>query len=679
MRPLFTQFLLAFTLLATLAVYISLFRFDRYLDSLDGWASLVTSQIAIVLFALGINLFILTRWYKEQSRRLSLIRTAAHHFQLTRRVKDVKPLLAEFESRVQNLDEVEAVGKTMLEMMQQIESSFEKEQGFLETLSMLEEAIICLNSDDRIIDASPGWDKLMAGAGTNHNSFLSFIHPNERTLWIQNKKKLLLKDVENIVVRLRLDTQESLEVWIEGRFFKSIDSVTQDAKIRGIIRNVTSEYEQEQKIKHLALYDGLTGLANRTLLEERVKQALSMSQRTGSSFAVAFFDLDHFKHINDSLGHHVGDSLLVELSRIIKQTIRETDTLARWGGDEFVILFNDIDKLMVQRILDNLMDEFSDPISVDGKELPVRFSIGTSMYPLDADNVASLFVNADKAMFYAKNQGRNQYQFYSDMSDDSNVLKDIDIKNKLMYAVNSNQVFVVYQPIINSKTQKVFAVEALARWEDKDYGSVPPDIFIGVAERSGMISQLGQQIMNYALQDLSSWRKQGVMIPMFINISSRQLFLADFVPKLLETLSTLDLSPQDVVFEVTESMAVRDVDHAMDSLFKLHQLGFRVSIDDFGAGQSSLSQLQDVKVDNLKIDKRFISNLMETKGNSMVLAVANMARALNLKTVAEGVESAEQAEELCNMGVDYLQGYWFAKPMSANDCICWIQSFDLKK
>jgi diguanylate cyclase (GGDEF)-like protein len=385
-----------------------------------------------------------------------------------------------------------------------------------------------------------------------------------------------------------------------------------------------------------------------------------------------FFDLDHFKQINDSLGHKVGDKLLIALGERISACLRVSDTLARWGGDEFVILLPEIaDNEAVRTLTDKLINAMQTPILIDENELPVSFSIGVAIYPNDAADIQALFSNADRAMFHAKSQGRNQACFYSDMDYKDNGKQELYIQNRLATAIKTKKITVHYQPIIACSSSKPHTVEALARWYDERYGWVSPATFVPMAENLGLICQLGELVFSQAFETLSQWLSQGQRLTMAINVSSRQLFSPSFIPGLLSELARHHLRAEHIILEVTESLALRDVDHAMERLQELQALGFLIAIDDFGTGHSSLAQLQEINADKLKIDRAFVMRIEDDKGHNMVKAVANMATALHLKTVAEGVETEAQKKLLYAMGVDYLQGFYFAKPMPADDCAAW--------
>lgn len=616
----------------------------------------------------------LAKWLYSEQQRLQSLLFALRCFASNHNVDDAIVYLP--FSNKKNADTIDKITQLLHKQMQQVESSLNKERSFLETLTILEEAVITLDVDDHLLEASSGWKQLTHLAQPTGERFLGYIHADERMIWSQKKYNLLHEpDKSSIHVRFRLNTNQDAHPWIEGRFFKHLDTHGV-LTIRGVLRDVSKNYVQEQQIAHMALHDALTGVANRVLLEDRLIQSLLLAKRHETQVAVVFFDLDHFKQVNDSLGHHVGDQLLIKVSERIQSCLRASDTLARWGGDEFVILLTDTSRSDIETVIEKVMQAIKEPVVINTHHLPATFSMGVAIYPLDSLDMNALFSNADRAMFYAKSQGRNQYQFYADMNYKENGKEEIYIQHRLIQALKDHLLSVEFQPIIDCQLGRVHAVEALARWHDEVYGWVSPETFIPIAENHGIIFELGQQVIEHSLNALAQWKKNGLELRMFINISSRQLFIPGFIPSLLSELESRKLTPNDIVLEVTESLALRDVDHAMARLCDLQQQGFRVAIDDFGTGHSSLAQLHEIHADKLKIDKKFIAKVLEEKGYTMVSAISNMAKALDLKTIAEGVETGEQASILSRMGVSYLQGYWFAKPMPAEACYVWIQDFN---
>ncbi|MBD3767728.1 MAG: EAL domain-containing protein, partial [Gammaproteobacteria bacterium] len=569
------------------------------------------------------------------------------------------------------------LAQALWQLIQHVCASLEQERTFTETLTLLEEAIITLDSSGNILEYSTGWLRLTRAVSPTGERFIGYVHPDDREGWLAKTAQLHENAKDLIHVRFRLNTAGNSHPWVEGKFLCHTTADNQSL-LRGALRDVTQSYLHEKQITHMALHDALTGIANRILLEDRLKQAIQLADRHQRQLAILFFDLDHFKQINDSLGHKVGDQLLIAVSQRIQSQIRAGDTLARWGGDEFVILFSDMEAEKITSITEKLLQTMQTPFKLEEHELSISYSMGIAIYPQDAQDIQGLFANADRAMFHAKSQGRNQICFYADMNCKENGKHELYIQNRLVEAIKRKQIDVYYQPIIDAQNNRIISVEALARWQDERYGSVSPETFIPMVENNGLTCQFGEHIIQQALQTLVAWRDQGIHVSVAINVSTRQLFSPSFISNLLYITNQHGLLTSDLVLEVTESLALRDVDHAIDNLIELRKHGFKVSIDDFGTGHSSLAQLQEISADKLKIDRRFIHRLNTEKGYTMVKAIQNMAYALGLKTVAEGVETATQQMIVKQLGISYIQGYYYAKPMDAQHCFDWIKEHNDK-
>jgi diguanylate cyclase (GGDEF)-like protein len=388
---------------------------------------------------------------------------------------------------------------------------------------------------------------------------------------------------------------------------------------------------------------------------------------------ICFLDLDHFKKINDAYGHKLGDSLLLALSQRLQSCLREGDTLARWGGDEFVVLLPDLYKAQdACQVAQKMIDELHQTLTLDGVMVNMTFSMGIALYPKDEDSssVEALLAKADRAMFHAKSQGRNNYQLFGDMNSKDMGKKDLYVQARLAQAIRDARISVWFQPLVAAEPgtngrMRLVGVEALARWQDPDIGWVHPASFIPMAESLGLIGELGQQVRLQALAQFAKWVPRHPDLSLSINISKRELFAVDFVTRLLGDLATHGLRPAQLVLEITESVALMDVDFAEDRLHQLHAMGFELSIDDFGTGYASLSQLHDLPVSELKIDISFVRRIHTSNGLRMVQGIASLAQALGLRTVAEGVEDAATGEILRRLKVDVLQGYHFSRPCPA--------------
>ncbi len=432
-------------------------------------------------------------------------------------------------------------------------------------------------------------------------------------------------------------------------------------------RDVTGNKAAAQ-IQHLATHDPLTGLSNRVLMLDLASHALAQARRNGSRIALLFVDLDRFKTVNDSLGHHAGDRLLQAVAERMKQCVRAGDTVARQGGDEFIIVLTDIAGAQdASNVAEKIRQAMVIPLTVDGLELVTSTSIGISLYPDDASDIDTMLKHADAAMYRAKAQGRNTLRFFTpDMN--TGALERLSMENSLRRALERQELHVHYQPEVDLATGRIIGVEALMRWEHPDLGAIAPSKFIPVAEESGLIVPLGEWILLRACQQAKAWQRAGLRpIPVAVNISAlqfRQPKLAESIARILEE---SELSAQYLELELTESIVMEQAETGMNSMQRLWDLGLLLSIDDFGTGYSSLSYLRRFPIHRLKIDLSFMRDVTTDAGAAAVTsAIIAMARSLHLRALAEGVETREQLALLKAQGCDELQGYYFSRPVPAD-------------
>lgn len=546
-----------------------------------------------------------------------------------------------------------------------------EQHSFVRTLDMLDEAVLEVSPGGRIVSANSGWWRLAGTAPVRDFNLLDRLHDEDRTAFMQCLKELASGEKNEFRGRFRFCCEARAEQWMECRFVAERDAAGKLARVRGVLRDITTSYLQERHISHMALHDALTNLPNRVLLEDRIGKALQLATRNGSMVAVCFIDLDHFKDINDAYGHKTGDLLLMTMARVLTESLRDGDTLARWGGDEFVVLLPEVTQADAPRqVAQKLVEAMRRSYEIEGIELSVTFSMGISVFPDDATDTESLLAQADRAMFYAKSQGRNNFQLFSDMSRKGLGKKELYIQSRLAQAVRDERISVWFQPQVLAAPEgdgghRLVGIEALARWHDADFGWISPASFIPMAENLGLITELGDRVRRQALREFKRWRLSHPELDLSINISKRQLFAPDFVERLLRDIEAEGIPPGALILEVTESVALMDVEFAEDRLRQLSQLGFTLSIDDFGTGYASLSQLHELPVGELKIDMSFVRRLATPEGLRMVQAIINLAGALGLRTVAEGVEDEATARTLRDLGVDRLQGYCFGRPCPA--------------
>lgn len=623
---------------------------------------LVITATGIVLGLLTLTLWlVIGRWSQRLAWRFGQLSRASALFArehlLNARVHEALDRAASSD------DEIGAVAETSRALMQSVIAHDLEHFAYLQTLDILEEGVVELGPDGEYRRASPGWLRL---AGHPEGNFFDAIHIEDQTDLRLQLASLFSGDKTNLNGRVRLWRDDGKDLWIEYRFVIGDMSGGRVNDVRGVLRDITQSYQLEKHVTHMALHDALTGLPNRVLLEDRCKMAVRSAERSGLKVALAFFDLDHFKHVNDQFGHKVGDELLTALSNSLRKCLRSGDTLARWGGDEFVVLLTDLSgQADAEDAIAKLTGVCQKPIRVGENEFNATFSMGVALYPSDADSVETLLSQADRAMFAAKQQGRNAVCFYSALSQRDEDRKALYIQNRLASAIREHQIQAWFQPIVDARTRRVVGCEALARWQDQTYGWVSPATFVPMAENLGLIREMGQQVWRQAIENLHRWRQRGLDIRVAVNVSRRQLFTPTFTSDLLVDLQRLGIPVSAVDLEITESVAMEDAEHTERRLAELKAAGFGIAIDDFGTGYSSLSQLHDMPANKIKIDTSFVRRAQMQEGSQLIQAIVKIAAAFRLQTVAEGVETAEIAESLTTQGVHMLQGYHFGRPMNA--------------
>ncbi len=434
--------------------------------------------------------------------------------------------------------------------------------------------------------------------------------------------------------------------------------------------DITDQKEAEARIRHAAYHDALTGLPNRTHLSIAMEQALADARRAEAEVAVMFIDMDRFKLINDTLGHHVGDEMLVEVARRLKECVRESDIVARLGGDEFVVVLTGMTAASAATLVaGKLLAALARPYEIAAHVLHSSPSIGISVYPVDGADSATLMKNADTAMYHAKEQGRNNAQYFT-AAMNATAAARMELEHELRGALAAGQFELRYQPQVYAGSGRVCSVEALIRWRHPRRGLVSPLDFIPLAEETGLIEPIGAWVLDEACRQLAAWRRAGIDgLGMAINLSAHQLRSPRLVDMVRETLLRHALREGDIELEVTESVAMTNPERAIGQLCALRELGVRLAIDDFGTGYSSLAYLKNLPIQALKLDRSFVRDI-ETDGNDAAICAATIALAhsLGLKVVAEGVETPAQQRFLADIHrCDYLQGYLFGKPMPAAD------------
>ena len=479
---------------------------------------------------------------------------------------------------------------------------------------------------------------------------------------------------------LRCFRKDGSLFWNDLSVFPVRDESGMVANFVWVINDVTEREQHQELLEYQSNHDALTGLPNRNLLADRITQALANSHRYNQRTAVLFIDLDNFKFVNDSLGHALGDRMLIILADRLHKCIRSGDTVARYGGDEFVVVVSNLEKSEgAVAVSQNIQEQISRPLTIDGHEFEITCSIGISIYPKDGQDVDTLLKNADAAMYRAKEKSRNTFQFYtSEMND--RVVERMVIERHLRHALEMDEFEVHFQPQIELLQGRIIGVEALLRWRSPELGFVSPDRFIPLAEETGLIVPIGEWVIDACCRQNKAWQNAG-FTPMTIsvNLSARQLQKKDLAAVIESILLKTGLEPRFLELEIVESMVMQDVESAASIMTELKRLGVKLAMDDFGTGYSSLSYLKRFPFDKLKIDLSFVRDIMtDPESAAIARAIIAMAHNMNLRAIAEGVETEEQLDYLRLHGCDEMQGYFVSRPVSAPDmevmlkADCWL-------
>ncbi|HVK56842.1 MAG TPA: EAL domain-containing protein, partial [Burkholderiales bacterium] len=436
-----------------------------------------------------------------------------------------------------------------------------------------------------------------------------------------------------------------------------------------ILRDISEHKACEMRLQFQATHDTLTGLPNRNLLEDRITNAITLMRRAEQRLAVFFVDLDRFKSINDSFGHLVGDALLKAVAGRLQGAVRESDTVARLGGDEFVIMLSGINQMEdAQGVVQKVIAAFAPPFTVEGHQLHVTASIGVSVYPEDGEDSETLLRNADSAMYRAKDKGRDSFQLYTQEMG-VQAQERVEFEHALHGALERQEFELLYQPKVDLRSGRMTGVEALIRWNHPEFGALPPDRFIALAEETGMIVAIGEWVLRTACVQAVAWRADGCGdVPVAVNLSARQ-FQQQNVPELVRrVLVETGLAAEYLELELKESLIMQDCEHVSEALQGLKTIGVALSLDDFGTGYSSLSLLKRFPIDVVKIDQTFIRDVTSNMDSaSLIKAIIALAQSLNIKTVAEGVETTGQLTFLSASGCDGIQGYYFSRPLPSDE------------
>ena len=487
--------------------------------------------------------------------------------------------------------------------------------------------------------------------------------PSSKTLCFPEETVLISKEGQRIILSGSITSLSSLDHADQGYVVS--------------FRNETEKLKLDNDMQWHATHDALTGLANRTLLADRFKQAIHNASRQGTMLAVCLLDLDNFKPINDQFGHQVGDDVLLEVSARLKRTVREGDTVSRLGGDEFVVLLGGaFDKVELYQVIERLRATLAEVVLIAELKVPLSCSIGAVLFPeYDAD-ADTLLRYADQAMYTAKQTGRNRVHWFdgADVQQKHGIIEKIaEVKRALL----DNELELFYQPKVNMRSGQIVGMEALLRWRHPEKGIVLPLEFLPLIEQDDLIIDIGDWVVNQALQQLSAWQKQKKDWSVSVNIAARHLHIDDFSCRLREHLQHYpDVNPAHLEIEILESVALNDIQHVQTVISECQSLGVSFALDDFGTGYSSLSYLKRLPVNTLKIDQTFIRDILDDKDDlALVQAISGLATTFNKQVVAEGVESIEQGSLVMRLGCDVAQGYGIARPMQADKVLPWAAQF----
>lgn len=495
-------------------------------------------------------------------------------------------------------------------------------------------------------------------------SFESLLAPlrrgETRALVFETVHKRKDSSLYPVEVRLQLSQTESPPVFV------------------AIVQDITERRQSEERLHHLAHYDTLTDLPNRVLLQDRLNQAMREADRLERLVAVMFLDLDHFKTINDTLGHDIGDALLKAAAERLQASVRPGDTISRLGGDEFGISLANVAHVDdVARVAQKILEQFISPFRIGGRDLFISPSIGITLYPLDEKDAESLLKDADIAMYRAKELGRNQFQFYTP---ELNVraARRLELETGLRQALERQEFILHYQPLVDMRTGRIRGMEALLRWQHPEFGLIPPLDFIPLAEETGLIVSIGEWVLKTACAQIKAWHDTGFpALQVAVNLSSKQLRDKNLIVVVKQALKEAGIEARYLDLELTESVLMQDMDLAVTILKELKAVGVSFSLDDFGTGYSSLGYLKRFPIDYLKVDRSFVHDITtDSFGAGLVQAIIAMANVLNIKVIAEGVETQEQLELLRRYGCDITQGYYCSKPLAVETFTELLQDWD---
>ncbi|TKC18891.1 sensor domain-containing protein [Robertmurraya kyonggiensis] len=525
--------------------------------------------------------------------------------------------------------------------------------------------LIVIYQDERLVYANPATTKLLGLelSELKGKSAFQFIHPTflEKAVECSKRKSLHNKETDYIEYKIIKPNGEIAFLELAGNEI----AYNGQSAILMVGTDVTAKKQQQERIEYMAFHDALTGLPNRYMYNDTLEEALERCKQAHHVLGVMFIDVDHFKSVNDTMGHEAGDELLKQVSERIRENVREEDMVARPGGDEFTVLLENVHENLVRDIAHRIIKAFTSPFLINNKEIYASNSIGVSLYPVDGDDKETLNSKADIAMYFAKKSGKNKYQFFNEHGD--KLARKLQLEQDFRSAIEENEFYLEYQPCVELKTGSVYCVEALVRWKHPILGIIPPNEFIPIMEETGWIVNLGTWVLNEACRQNKEWQKLGINVKVAVNVSSIQFEAENFVDVVKEALLKHEMQSDFLEIEITESV-MQNVEKSTRIIHELKELGVKISIDDFGTGYSSLSLLSSLSIDHVKIDKSFIDGITSNSNiASVVKKMIEMGESLNFDLIAEGIELEEQANFLIENGCRYGQGYYFSRPVSPEE------------
>lgn len=564
---------------------------------------------------------------------------------------------------------VEKFNEFVSKVEQDTSSLKSSEEKFRKLTALSPVGIFQVSSNNELTYVNQRWREInhTTESDPKLSTWLSRLHPEDSLRFTKLWGKLL-SEHEDIASEIRLINKNGSISWV---YIQATASNSKKGNLIGFLGSLSdiSELKKAQiQMENLAFYDPLTGLSNRRLFKNRLEKSVKSVQRTDSSIALLFLDLDQFKRINDSLGHDMGDALLKEIARRLELNVRENDTVSRIGGDEFTILLTDINNTNDVRIVaEKILLSLSRPFMLQGQEIISTVSIGITLTPEDSIDSNTLMKNADLAMYRAKELGRNNFQFFSEDMNTS-ILHNLEIEKELNIAIKRHQFTLMYQPKISLADNSVAGVETLVRWRHPEKGIIPPDYFISIAEETGQIIKIGAWVLEHSCHEMGALIREGLMpkdAKVAVNLSAKQFSDPDLLQTVLNILTQSKIDPLNLELEITESIIMDDVEAAIAIMDAIKSRGIHLTIDDFGTGYSSLAYLKRFPIDVLKVDRSFVMDIPSDKTDMAITsAVIAMAHKLSMRVVAEGIETQEQLDFLRENGCDDGQGYLLSRPLT---------------